>query len=65
MAWTQADVDALKDAIKAGRKKVKYADKEVEYHSLAEQLQLLDRMELSVRSTGRRKNMSVGTFYGE
>lgn len=65
MAWTQGDVDALKAAIKAGRKKVKYADKEVEYHSLTEQMALLDRMELSVRSTSRRKNMSVGTYYGE
>lgn len=38
MAWIQDDLDALKDAIKTGARKVKYADKEVEYRSLDEMI---------------------------
>jgi hypothetical protein len=43
--WTQADLNALTAAIAQGAKKVKYSDKEVEYRSLAEMLQLRDLMQ--------------------
>lgn len=54
MAFTQSDVDALKAAIAKGVRRVQYQDKLVVYHSLAEMLQVLRRMEeelgLKVRS---------------
>jgi hypothetical protein len=34
MAWTQADVDALDDAIKSGTRQVRFADREVTYMSM-------------------------------
>lgn len=44
MAWTQEDLNCLNEAIAQGAKKVKYADKEVEYRSLNEMLKLRDIM---------------------
>lgn len=44
MAWTIDDYNALKDAMKSGAVKVKYADKEVTYRSLAEMTSLLNAM---------------------
>jgi len=44
MAWTIDDVEALENAIKQGVKRVKYADKEIEYPSLQEMLNLRDLM---------------------
>jgi len=38
MDFIQADLDALNAAIKTGARKVKYADKEVEYRDLSEML---------------------------
>lgn len=40
MAFTQDQLDALDAAIAGGTKRVKYADKEVEYPSLADMLRL-------------------------
>jgi hypothetical protein len=34
MAWSQADLDALDDAIKSGTRQVRFADREVTYQSL-------------------------------
>lgn len=48
VTWTQDDVDALQAAIKSGAKTVKYADREVTYHSLDEMLRLLSDMQQSV-----------------
>lgn len=48
VTWTQADIDALKAAVKTGTKTVKYADREVTYHSLDEMLKLLTAMQDSV-----------------
>jgi len=42
MAFTQAQLDALEEAIGQGATRVKYADKEVEYRSLSEMLRLRD-----------------------
>lgn len=42
--YTQEQYDALKAAIAQGAKKVKYADKEVEYRDLSEMMSLLQTM---------------------
>lgn len=38
MAFVAADLNTLDNAIKTGRRRVKYADKEVEYRSMDEML---------------------------
>jgi len=48
MAWTQADIDALKAALKTGMRRIQFADQEFEWHSLTEGLELLARMEREV-----------------
>jgi len=40
MAFTQDQLDALDAAIASGTKRVKYADKEVEYQSLEQMLRI-------------------------
>jgi hypothetical protein len=32
--WSQADIDALRAAIATGARRVRYSDREVEYHDL-------------------------------
>jgi len=51
MAWTAADVAALKTSIATGTRAVQYADRSVTYHTLAEMLDLLQRMETEVAGT--------------
>lgn len=46
--WTQADIDALKIAIKRGVLSVSFADRSVTYNSLKEMRELLAEMERSV-----------------
>lgn len=54
MAYTQADIDALKDAIKTGALKVRYADgREVTYRSLTEMERILDSMETEVKGEAK------------
>lgn len=52
MAWTQADIDALKKALKSGARRVEFGSGEtkrvVEYRSLAEIQQILADMEEEV-----------------
>jgi hypothetical protein len=57
MAWTQTDLDALEAAIAQGALRVRYSDKEVQYRSLAEMLQIRDmmRQELGLNSPGGRR----------
>lgn len=52
MAWTQQDLDTLEAAMATGAKRVKYADKEVEYQNLKEMLAMRDviREELSLNA---------------
>lgn len=50
MAWTQAEIDALKAAIGAGVKRVAYSDHTVEYHTLQEMMAALAIMETVVDS---------------
>lgn len=56
MAWTQSQLTAIEAAIALGAMKVKYEDREVTYHSLAEMLRLRDMMraELGQTTPGRR-----------
>jgi hypothetical protein len=44
MAWTLEQLTALEDAIAQGTLIVRYADKQVQYRSLTEMLQLRDMM---------------------
>jgi hypothetical protein len=53
--WTQADIDALKTAIKSGARVVKYADRTVEYHSLTEMRSLLAEMVADVGASAGSK----------
>lgn len=55
MAWTQTQLDALNDAIAAGVTSVSHNGKTVSYRSLAEMMQLRDRMqwEIANGSAGR------------
>lgn len=57
MAWTQADLTALDDAIKGGEQRVKYRDREVTYRTLDEMLRLREAMrrEIGVVGEGVRK----------
>ena len=57
MAFTLAQVQALEAAIAEGALRVKYADKEVEYHSLEEMLIALNKMkqELGLINGNRRR----------
>lgn len=48
MAFNQSDLTALEAAIKTGTKRVRYADREVEYHSMAEMLALRDLMRAEI-----------------
>jgi hypothetical protein len=50
MAWTQAQIDALEDAIATGVQTVKHGDKTVTYASLDEMQRLLDRMLAQIHS---------------
>lgn len=56
MAFSQTDLDALDQAIKEGVSRVKYSDKEVQYRSLGEMIQLRDlmRRELGLQDSTRR-----------
>lgn len=45
MAFTQADIDELKKAIKTGALEVQYTDRRVKYRSLDEMMRLLRTME--------------------
>lgn len=45
MAWTQADVDALKAAIKSGVRRVTFGDQTTEYQDTASMIRALRLME--------------------
>jgi hypothetical protein len=59
--WTQADIDALKAAVKTGALRVKYADREVTYHSLTEMRSLLAEMIADVGAAAGGKPYTVAT----
>jgi len=51
VAWTQADIDALKDAIKTGVRSVSYSDRSVTYQSIDEMLKVLSAMEAEAQGS--------------
>jgi len=57
MAWTTDDLTALESAIKTGARKVKYADKEVEYRDLdeMERIRKLIKAELGINTPARER----------
>lgn len=57
MGWTQEDIDALRQAIREGNKRVQVGGVSLEKYSLAEMMGLLARME-------REVNGQSGHTYG-
>lgn len=57
MAYSQEDLDNIKAAIASGERRVRLADKEVEYRSVAEMLAVksLIENELTGNKLGRRR----------
>lgn len=53
MAFTQADLDAINDAIAKGVTKVKYQDKEITYRTLAEMYSIRDDIAAGLGLKGR------------
>jgi len=65
MAFTQADIDKLKAAIATGALRVRYADRDVMYRSLAEMRQTLAMMEEEVAAAaGRTRTRQVRFMTG-
>lgn len=60
MAWTQADIDALKAAMARGLKSAQIGQERVEYASMAEMRSALAMMEAEVSGTSRS---TVGVIY--
>lgn len=62
MAWTTTDIEKIEKAIATGSRKVKYGDKEVEYHTLSEMMSLLELMRSEVNgkpSLADRRTMGI------
>jgi hypothetical protein len=68
MAFVLSDLDKLDSAIKTGRRRVKYADKEVEYRSMDEMMQartfIVGELERTgqLASTARTNQTSYAAF---
>ncbi len=66
MAWTQQDIDALKTAMKSGRKSLttKHGDTltQMEFRSLAEMRALLAEMEAEVNPASAEPRRTVAGF---
>ncbi|SNT28860.1 hypothetical protein SAMN06265795_12234 [Noviherbaspirillum humi] len=68
MAFSVQDLQNLDNAIKTGRRRVKYADKEVEYRSMAEMMEarsfIQGELEKSgqLSSSSRTSNTSFASF---
>jgi hypothetical protein len=50
-SWTEADITALETAIKGGVLRVRFGDREVQYQSISEMLNLLQTMKDTVSSS--------------
>lgn len=61
MAYSQAQIDALRAAIASGATRVSYDGKSVEYRSLAEMIAILERMEIEANGD-RRRRRTLGAF---
>ena len=70
MAYTEAQRDALRDAIAIGATKVRYRDREVNYRSLSEMRDLLREIErdladqLGEKPRARVRQVRFATFKG-
>jgi len=62
MAWTQEELQKLEAAIAQGARVVKYADKEVEYRSLKEMLQIRDEIKKELGLISSSNLRKVGIF---
>lgn len=62
MAYTQAQLDALRSAVASGARRVKMNGEEVEYRSLAEMQRLIGAIEANLSVTARPR---VGVVYYE
>jgi len=62
LVCTQAEHDALSDAIKSGALVVRYADKTVEYRSLTDMLRTLSLMAEYLLGTSAPGRVAVATF---
>ena len=45
MAWTQADVDSMKEAIASGAEEVQFSDRRIKFRSKQEMLDILKLMQ--------------------
>jgi hypothetical protein len=64
MAFTQAQITALEQAIATGATRVRYADRDVTYRSLAEMRDLLAEMKEQVNGTTRTRQIRVTSVKG-
>lgn len=57
MAWTQSDLDAVDTALKAGKKRVTYADgRTIEYQSTGEMMTLRAKMKEEITAAASQVN---------
>jgi hypothetical protein len=61
MTWTTEEYNAIKAAYKSGVTKVKYADKETEYRSLADMKALIREAERYLGISDESKNRTFAT----
>lgn len=59
MAWTQSQLDALKDAYARGVLSVGHGDKRVQYRSLQEMEQTIARIERALAGASRPKRYAL------
>ena len=64
MAFTLDQLETLEAAIASGTKKVKYADKEVEYNSIQDMLTLRDLIRKELGLIGKTKRFFVNFAKG-
>lgn len=62
MAWTLDDLNKLKDAIATGAKRVKYADKEVEYNSFDDMVKAKNLIESELGLNSGQKRRSYPSY---
>jgi hypothetical protein len=59
MAFTQTDIDTLEQAAASGEKRVRFADREVEYRSIDELLRALALARSEVQSTAGTRTRQI------
>lgn len=62
MAWSREDREALERAIATGAKRVRFADREVEYRTLAEMEATLERIKREVGGGAHAARTGVPVF---